>query len=547
MFAKKTSSYIFLAVLFLTPAVSVLAVTPYEIITYAATNTCKSGATLNGYVNPFFSTDTTRWFEWGASEGSLSNQTVATRNGSNTEYFAQDIHNLAPDTMYYFRAVAQNSKGLARGTVFSFKTVGSVPCPASAVVPAPAVNTTTSGVYVNTNTYASQSVITKPATSIIDTSAILNAVALPVASTQTSGWFEWGSTPDLGYTSIRRYLGTGTTLPLSEVLSGLTPGTTYFFKPVIQNENSTFEGALFSFHTTGMTPATTPVSGVQNSASAINSIAVTTKKPAPAKTEPKPAIVSVSGEQAVKAEVIPSVDTAAPKERVSETIHVENTTNTTLKEVAVRVVLPCSAVYVPTTGGDAFVQTGTMLTHKVGNLKPKEKISLLLWVDVGAGVADKTPIETIAVVDWVDTTHPSGAEVVGRATVTVDKNKITEGNVAAAGAAKGSNSIFPKSLRDWGSVIGIMFLLFAAYMVFLVMRRKEPSPDEGVLEATPALGGTQYTVPGLHAVGVPHRQYISSDPFVTDTNREKVKTITPVVPMKKPVTEKGAPPENLPI
>lgn len=547
MFLKRLTLYTYSVVLVLialTPLAQVLAVSSYDVVTYAATNICQGGATLNGYVNPFFTNDTVRWFEWGASRDFLPNQTNTSRNGDNTEYFQQDVYNLAPQTMYYFRVVAQNSKGLGRGDILSFKTEGSIPCPVVASISSSG-NTTTggptnSGAGAGNVGHVSQSVITKPTTNIIDTSAILNAVALPVGSTQTYGWFEWGGTPDLGNTSIKRYLGVGSSLLWSEVLSGLTPGTTYFFKPVIENQNGTSEGALFSFHTTGAAPAIARV--VLNSSNITTSVI---KQPAQDKIgHQMAAVVAPSDKKEIKVEVIPSTDTVAPKERISETIQFENTTGVTMKNVTVRAVIPCDAVYVPT-GGDEFVQNGTMLTHKVGDVKPKEKVSLLLWLEGGTSVADKTAVETIAVVDWDDKVHSNNTESVGRATVAVDKNKIAKESVAAVGSVKSTDSIFPKNLKDWGTIIGFMFLLFAAYIVFLITREKKE--EEVFAETEPLEEVVSAPIrPSLNKVGVPQRNYIK-DPFVSDNNIQKRKTIAPIVPVKKSITEKGAPPENLPI
>lgn len=551
MFLQRLISYSLVLVL-ISPMV-VFAISSYDVATYAATNACQSGATLNGYVNPFFTTDTNRWFEWGTSRDYLQNGTNQTRNGNNTEYFSQDIINLTPNTTYYFRVVAQNSKGIGRGEVLSFKTDGSVSCTTRSVVSVNSLGNSVSGAgnTANTNTsYVSQSVITKRATDIMDTSARLNAVALPLGSTQTSGWFEWGSTPDFGNTTASQPLGTGNSTPWSAVISGLKPGTTYFFKPVIENQNGVSEGVLFSFHTSGVA-SLAPTTPVVSNTSNISNQSASALQPVLKKTTPKPTTASVSTDKktagTIGVEVVPSTDTAALEERVSETVQFENTTGATLKNVAVRVVLPCDVVYVPT-GGDSFLKTGQMLTHEIGAVKPNQKISLLLWMYVGENTPNKTPIETIAVVNWQDATPSSYTQSVGRSVVTVDTSRVAaKENVAAAESAKSAYSIFPASLKDWGVVIGFLFLLFAAYMVFLVMRRDDSIENEEVAETVPTAVENQNGIPGLHAVGVPHRKYTNNDPFVTDTNREKTKTVIPVVPLKKVATEKGAPPENLPI
>jgi hypothetical protein len=562
MFLQKSILTIFLAVSLVLAPISVFAVENYEVTTYSPTNTCQSGATLNGYVNPFFTNDTTRWFEWGVSPDQLSNLTASTRNGNNTEYFQQDIRNLALNTTYYFRVVAQNSKGTGRGKVLSFQTEGSAACKTSVSVPVYSANTSVSGTS-NTNTsgsntsvvYVSQSVITKRATDISNTSAKLNAVALPTGSAQTYGWFEWGSTPDFGKSTTRKYIGTSPSMVWEEDVFGLVPGTTYFFKPVIENQNGRTEGVLFSFRTTGTAPfVPTPVPSTSNqTAGAIQAV----KNTAPVKTAPKSGVattppLSVGDKKTIGVEVIPSSETAAPKERINQTIQFENTTGTTLKNVAVRAVLPCNIEYTPSVGGDTFLQTGQMLTHEVGDVKPGQKISLTLGTTVGANVPDKTPIETIAVVNWQSATPASYTQSVGRAVVTVDTNKkIAKESTAVAGvgSVKSAYSIFPASLKDWGSVIGLLFLLFAAYMVFLVKRRNDGLENEEVLETVPVLATAPVTHRNLTAVGVPERKYSTKDPFVTEENRQK-KTLSSAMPVgsvRKLATEKAAPPDNLPV
>jgi hypothetical protein len=541
MFFKQSTPYLFLAVftvLGFLPVSAVFAITSYQVSTISATDICQTGGVLRGYINPFFTNDTVRWFEWGTSHDFLPNRTNTTINGNNTESFSQTIRGLATQTTYYFRVAAQNSLNPtpARGEIMSFKTRGNI-CGAS-IANAPNTNTPDTNSNTN-NVLVFQTVITGRATGITDTGATLNATALSAGgSAITYGWFEWGSTPNLGYTTIRRNVGTGASSPFDEDLSGLTPGTTYFFKPIIENQNRTAEGTTFSFHTTGMTPIGTSVSGTPNTASAATSILPTTKKIT------KPAVVAVPDPgKAIKVEVIPTGDTAAAKERIRETVQLENMTNSTLKEVVVRLVLSCNVNYIPT-GGDEFVQNGTMLTHKIGDMKPKEKISLILWVETLPGLADKTPIETIAVVDWKDKTSPNGAESVGRATITIDKNKTAKESVAAAGAVKDANSLFPKNLKDWGAIIGFMFLLFAAYMVFLLMREKKE--EESFAEAV-SFENTETPVhPTLTRADTPYRNYIK-DPFISDNNLQKNTIIAPNTPIKNPITEKGSPPENLPI
>jgi hypothetical protein len=309
---------------------------------------------------------------------------------------------------------------------------------------------------------------------------------------------------------------------------------------VIENQNGLFEGALFSFRTTGVSTVV-PVSVNTNTATDV------VKKQTVPKSEPKPTAVSAPKEQkTVEVSVVPDGDSTAPGERIKETIQFENTTGTVMKEVVVHVVVPCDMAYVAN-GSDTFLQTGTMLTRKVGDVKPKETVKLVLWLETPADAADKTSMETITVVNWEDKTNPNYTQSVGRAAVIVDKDKAGKENTAAAGAAKSAFSFFPTSLKDWGAVIGVLFVLFAVYMIFLVMHRKDTLDEDESEEGFSDTGNKTEPHPALYATNFPQKN-TESDPFITD---KRVHTnegmVIPIVPMKKNITEKGAPPDNLPI
>jgi hypothetical protein len=371
----------------------------------------------------------------------------------------------------------------------------------------------------------------------------LNATVLPIGSPQTYGWFEWGNTPDFGNMTTRRFIGAGSPILFSEIISGLAPGTTYFFKPVAENQNGRFEGVLFSFHTTGTASNPPSVSFVSNqTASAV--------QPVLAKNESKPKVVDLikdkkTTKETINVEVIPSTNVAAPKDRVSETIQFENTTSATLKEAVVRVILPCDAEYV-SAGGDTknggWLKTGKMLTYKIGDIKPKEKVKFSFWTEIGAEASDKTKMETIAVVNWEDKTSSGYTQVVGQSVVVVDKNKPAKENTDVLGVAttpqQGYSSFFPTNLKDWGAVIGLLFVFFAGYMIFLITHRKNEEEDE---EEVSQIGS--FNEPQLNQVLTEN----NNDPFITNKNTSNSAATIPLVSVKKNATEKGAPPENLPI
>ena len=189
-----------------------------------ATNVMQSSATLNGYVNPYNTYGTSRWFEWGATQG-LGNRTNTLSHGNTASNFSETITGLANNTTYYYRAVAQNSYGVSYGNIVSF--------------------TTGTGAVNNNPPVA----ITNLATNIDEDSARLNALAIISGNINSTGWFEWGTTQDLGFTTSTQNLGSLPSVAFKQSMFGLTPNTTYYYRAVVQNANGISRGTILNFRT----------------------------------------------------------------------------------------------------------------------------------------------------------------------------------------------------------------------------------------------------------------------------------------------------------
>ncbi len=209
------------------------------VTTSAASAVSSSSATLNGSADPR-NGDATGWFRYATTNPGTCNDTFGTRTpatggsalgaGSGAVPFTQGISGLAPFTTYYFCAIASNVVGTAFGAVLSFTTP------------------------------AGPSVTTLAATGVTGTTATLQGQASPNASA-TTGWFRYAAVdpgscndtfgtraPAAGGTS----LGSGSAVvPYSEALTGLTPGTTYWFCAIAQNAVGTSFGAVRSFTAPG--------------------------------------------------------------------------------------------------------------------------------------------------------------------------------------------------------------------------------------------------------------------------------------------------------
>ncbi|HRI05200.1 MAG TPA: FG-GAP-like repeat-containing protein, partial [Pyrinomonadaceae bacterium] len=216
------------------------------VTTNAATLITKISATLNGTANPGGAA-TTGWFRYSTVSPGTCNDTFGTRapasggsslgSGNSAVAFSQAITGLSPAITYYYCAIASNTIGTSFGTVMSFS--------ASAAEP---------------------DVTTNAATLVASGSATLNAAANP-NGLATTGWFRYSTTnpgtcddtfgtraPSSGGTAIAA--GTSA-VAYSNAISGLLPGTTYFYCGIASNSLGTSFGSVLSFTTLAEAPTVT--------------------------------------------------------------------------------------------------------------------------------------------------------------------------------------------------------------------------------------------------------------------------------------------------
>jgi hypothetical protein len=219
-------------------------------------------ATLNGFIDTNDSVNVYVWFEWGTSSGFHTNQTPRNYYGNTSgTNFRYTLDNLSQGTTYYFRTVAQNSRGdIFYGTQRSFKTDGDFYGGYYGYSP----------YYYNYNfgynsgydyfpSFQQPYVVTYAATIPISsyTSAILNGYVDPRGGNVVR-WFEWGTlSNNLSNATTRLSHGT-ISANFNQTISGLQPNTTYYFRAVAQGIGDPIYGNILAF-TTKYYPATTPV------------------------------------------------------------------------------------------------------------------------------------------------------------------------------------------------------------------------------------------------------------------------------------------------
>ncbi len=203
------------------------------VTTNPAYDVASASATLSGYIDlgSLYSADT--WFEYSTNPNFLSGNTMRWSVISSSTVTA-DLSYLNQNTLYYFRACAisfgQGSK--VCGSVKSFST----------------------GTFQQTQTSTIQapSVTTRLAYDLSQNSARLDGSWVSNDTSATT-WFEYAT----NQTTVSNGAGistnqvnqNGSSGSMNEMVYNLQPNTTYYFRAVIRNTQTTSYGSILSFNT----------------------------------------------------------------------------------------------------------------------------------------------------------------------------------------------------------------------------------------------------------------------------------------------------------
>jgi hypothetical protein len=191
---------------------------------------CKaSSMTITGTVNPH-GNSTQYKFEFGTTPA-FGNETdwASAGNGTTAKSVSESIDGLAPGTKIYYRIVAKSIRGTVNGATKYCSTAGATKPDA----------------------------VTGGTSDKKPTSATLLGSVDPNGAS-TTAYFQWGKTSSLGSTTGSQNVGSGDDdKDVSAGLSGLTPGTTYYYRVVATNAKGTAYGDIKSFTTPADTPKCT--------------------------------------------------------------------------------------------------------------------------------------------------------------------------------------------------------------------------------------------------------------------------------------------------
>jgi predicted secreted protein len=215
--------------------IDVLTVPPTA-TTQAASGVTPTAATLNGGVNPHES-DTTVSFVYGTDSTTLltTGMTTATQaigSGTSAVAVTAALTGLQPGTTYYYEVVATSAGGTTDGgPILSFTTL------------APPIATT------------------QAASGVTATAAMLNSSVNPQGSAAAVS-FVYGTDPTLTTgttttTAAEPIGGWTSAVAVTAALTGLQPGTTYYYEVVATSAGGTGDGTPLSFTT--VQPALTSI------------------------------------------------------------------------------------------------------------------------------------------------------------------------------------------------------------------------------------------------------------------------------------------------
>jgi hypothetical protein len=202
--------------------------------TNAATSITPTSAKFNGTINADNALTTVR-FVWGTTTNTYTDSATAAESpvsGITNTVVSYTKTGLSSSTTYYFRVRGYNAAASRQGTELSFSTGVSVSAP---------------------------TVVTQAATSVTQTTATLHGTVNP-GNGSTIARFVWGTSTNTYTDSAvveQGTLGGSTVQSVTKALTGLSSGTTYYFRLRAYNSAGNVAGSELTFGTTATTQAPT--------------------------------------------------------------------------------------------------------------------------------------------------------------------------------------------------------------------------------------------------------------------------------------------------
>lgn len=381
--------------------------------------------------------DTDVFFEWSDDEDEVRDgdgektRTVRVSEDETRKEVRTTIDGLDEDTRYFFRCRAENDEGEDTSAIGNFRTER------------------------RDEDRNAPEVATLAATNITQTSARLNGEVDPNGE-DTEAWFEWGTSPsNLNRDTDPQDAGDGTrTEDFDEVVSGLTPGVTYYFRAVAENREGIDRGSVRSFR------AVAPV--------------VPTVLPAVTQVITRVVEVAREEEKEVDALIVTLEADRVDVREVAYTVSYENRTDDTFTNAVLTVELPRELAFVDADPREDSERNGE-LTFEIGTIRPGDEDSFLIGTEVDEDVDRDESIVFTASVEYIDAGKTKIVRVIDESTL-----GDIERNGGFLAGLFGSLGDFFTNPFFWFLVL--LLLIFLVYRYFALLAR--PKEERVVIRET---------------------------------------------------------------
>ncbi len=368
------------------------------IVTIGSSNITNNSATFNGTIDPR-GYSTIVWFEY-STTSTFETHTDSTHVDIGSEdqksNFVQNISDLAPNTIYYFRAAAENTHGPRKADAMSFKTLEEI----------------------------TGTITTVQATSQYSTSAKLNGIFVNKNNSSAQGYFEYGTTNSFGSKTSAINLGTKSSVSFSNAITKLIPNTIYYFRAIAKKDGVTYTGKTLVFRTAlaKENPIIDPEPKIE--------------EPTVIENDTQSSILQISTtEESIQA-----------GGEVEYLITFNNDSSKNFENVKISVQLPDSIDFIASDFGKE-AENNTVV-FDFGTLTPSQSNSLKILGKLNAEAKDQDTIVTTAVMSYTptDSTYQKDeiAYTINKVIRTVDEN-----NKLGAATIFGSLAFLPSSFIGW--------------------------------------------------------------------------------------------------
>jgi len=281
--------------------------------------------------------------------------------------------------------------------------------------------------------------ITTNASSVGQTTARLNGLAVPNTSYATITWFDWGTTASFGSrTSSQSVTGNSSTY-VSDTVSGLTPGVVYYYRTVVQNQNGTAYGEPVRFQAQRDTVI------INNPPRVITKVVTQ-----------KDVVVANSAPSLLELRVENVYDQMCIGGEMDYTISYRNISGSTLKDTVLRVTHPKELTFINSSRGDYEVVDRTV-TIPLGDLPAGATGSVQVRAKVNSSAVVGNLAVTTATVVYTNSTTRAQEDAIAYSLVTVSNDCPSTNNLGAN--AFGIGSFFPHTLLGWLLLIVVILAL----------------------------------------------------------------------------------------